>query len=172
MTRTARAHELPTGKAALLAGLLVLQIVCVGFFVLDITGDFTRWDVLGEGALHRGLELLATMALATGVALTWLEIRRLRQRQDRVEQQLRVASGAFLELIEEHFELWGLTPSERDVALLTIKGLPIAEIAALRATKDGTVKAQCNAIYSKAGVSGRHQLLSLFIEELLAERLV
>ena len=32
---------------------------------------------------------------------------------------------------------------------------------------EGTVKAQTNAIYRKAGVSGRSQLLSLFIEDLM-----
>jgi DNA-binding CsgD family transcriptional regulator len=41
------------------------------------------------------------------------------------------------------------------------------EIAELRQTSEGTVKAQTNAIYRKAGVSGRPQLLSLFIDELM-----
>ena len=81
---------------------------------------------------------------------------------------MRVASGAFLELLEEHFVRWSLTPSERDVALLSVKGLSIGEIAALRETREGTVKAQCAAVYRKAGVSGRAQLLSLFVEDLMA----
>jgi DNA-binding NarL/FixJ family response regulator len=46
--------------------------------------------------------------------------------------------------------------------------LSIAEIAQIRATREGTIKAQCAAIYRKAGVSGRAQLLSLFIEDLMA----
>jgi len=40
----------------------------------------------------------------------------------------------------------------------------------MRNTAEGTVKAQTNAIYRKAGVSGRPQLLSLFIEDLMDER--
>ena len=48
----------------------------------------------------------------------------------------------------------------------------IAKIAELRNTREGTVKAQLNAIYRKAGVSGRPQLISIFIEELMGERLV
>ena len=55
------------------------------------------------------------------------------------------------------------------MALFTIKGLSIQEIAALRNTSEGTVKAQSNAIYRKSGVSGRAQLLSLFLDTLLAE---
>ena len=62
-----------------------------------------------------------------------------------------------------------LTPSERDVALFAIKGMSTAEIASLRSTSEGTVKAQTNAIYRKAGVSGRSQLLSLFIEDLMRD---
>jgi DNA-binding NarL/FixJ family response regulator len=45
--------------------------------------------------------------------------------------------------------------------------LSIADIARLRQTSEGTVKAQSNAIYRKAGVNGRTQLLSLFIEDLM-----
>ena len=55
------------------------------------------------------------------------------------------------------------------MALFAIKGLSTAEIAALRQTSEGTVKAQTNAIYRKAGVSGRSQLLSVFIEDLMRD---
>ena len=56
-------------------------------------------------------------------------------------------------------------------AMWSIKGMSTAEIAGLRQTSEGTVKAQTNAIYRKAGVSGRPQLLSLFIEDLLGDGL-
>jgi len=60
-------------------------------------------------------------------------------------------------------------PSEKDVALFAIKGMSTAEIATMRSTSEGTVKAQTNAIYRKAGVTGRSQLLSLFIEDLMRD---
>ena len=65
-----------------------------------------------------------------------------------------------------------LTPAERDVAMFSIKGLSTAEIASLRKTSEGTVKAQTNAIYRKAGVAGRSQLLSLFVDDLMDPRFV
>ena len=65
------------------------------------------------------------------------------------------------------FDEWALTEAERDVALFAIKGLSLPEIARLRATSEGTVKSQTAAIYRKAGVSGRPQLLSLFIEDMM-----
>jgi DNA-binding CsgD family transcriptional regulator len=89
-------------------------------------------------------------------------------RQYRVlELRVQRASGLFTELLDERFGQWGLTPSERDVAWFALKGMSTAEIAALRGTSEGTVKAQSNAIYRKAGVNGRAQLLSLFIEDLM-----
>ncbi len=70
------------------------------------------------------------------------------------------------------FADWGLTSAERDVALFAIKGMSTQEIASLRGTAGGTVKAQTNAIYRKAGVNGRSQLLSLFIEDLMDEEML
>ena len=48
----------------------------------------------------------------------------------------------------------------------------VSEIAEARQTKAGTIKAQLNSIYKKANVTGRMQLLSLFVEELFTEKLV
>jgi len=155
-----------------LSGLLLFQVVTVAFFLFDVIADLAGYDMVTDPLRHNLLELFAVTALGLGVGVTAREIRRVRRTQKRIESRLRVASGAFFDLLQEHFESWALTPSERDVALLAIKGLSINEIAAVRETKDGTVKAQCNAIYSKAGVSGRPQLLSLFIEDLMSERLV
>lgn len=174
---SARTGAPRTGRAIALSGVLVVQAGCAVFFLLDVMADLGAWNLVADGALHDGMELVAVAALIVGIALTTLEIRRVGNRQRRVEAQLKIASGAFLELLNEHFDGWALTPSERDVALLAIKGLSIAEIAEIRHTKvrhtkEGTIKAQCNAIYSKAGVSGRQQLLSLFIEELMADRLI
>ncbi|MTI06037.1 LuxR family transcriptional regulator [Roseibium denhamense] len=106
-------------------------------------------------------------ALVLGFVASGFEVRQTLNRQRRLEQQIKAASGAFITLLEEHFEAWALTPSEADVAMLALKGFSISEIASIRKTAEGTVKAQCNAIYRKAGVSGRPQLLSLFIDELL-----
>lgn len=83
------------------------------------------------------------------------------------EAKLKAASTAFGEHIQSRFDDWRLTPAERDVALFAIKGLNLAEIAGLRDTSEGTVKAQTNAIYRKAGVSNRSQLVSLFVEDLM-----
>jgi hypothetical protein len=65
-----------------------------------------------------------------------------------------------------------LTPSEQDVATFLIKGCDIAEIARLRGSAEGTVKAHLNAIYRKADVSGRAALVSILIEDLMSQPLI
>jgi DNA-binding CsgD family transcriptional regulator len=156
------------GRITSLWGLLFIQGFCAVFFLGDAITDLLGLE-RRFGPRADIVEFMVVIALILGLVLTALEIRRVLGRQKRIEQHLQVASGAFAELLEEHFETWSLTPSEREVALLAIKGMSISETAELRNTKEGTVKAQCNAIYRKAGVSGRTQLLSLFIEELLSD---
>lgn len=156
------------GRQVVLVLVLVLQLACTLFFVSDIL-----FSVLGlrtrpiSWQLRELLEIGAALGLITGLALGALLLRAALRQSRRAERALRTAQGAFTEILEERFDEWGLTPAERDVALFSVKGLSIGEIATMRATSDGTVKAQAAAIYRKAGVSGRPQLLSLFIDELM-----
>lgn len=83
-----------------------------------------------------------------------------------------VATGALNEVIADYFEDWALTPSEKDVAMFAIKGLSNAEIAELRDSSEGTIKAHLNAVFRKADVSGRSQLVSFLIEDLMSQPLV
>ena len=151
--------------------ILVVQAACAFFFVSDIL-----FSVLGIYAhpiawqTREYIEIGAALGLVLGVLLGAIALQRLMRDRRRAEEKVRRASGAFMDLLQEKFGDWGLTPSERDVALFAIKGMSTAEIAGLRNTAEGTVKAQTNAIYRKAGVSGRPQLLSLFIEDLMDGR--
>lgn len=150
----------------------LVQGACTVFFVSDIL-----LTVLGLRAqpiswqIREFLEVGAALGLLLGMILGWLAYRRTQLRYHQAQQKLRVASGAFMELLHDHFDNWGLTPAESDVALFSIKGLSVSDIATIRKTSEGTVKAQTNAIYRKAGVSGRPQLLSLFIDDLLDDAL-
>ena len=142
--------------------LLGLQAICAVFFMADVVTDFAGLENVLGGVDHHNFELTVVLALMLGIAFIAHEIRKVLSRQKRLEVQIGAASGAFMELLEQHFDIWSLTPAERDVALLVIKGLSIAEIAALRNSREGTVKAQCNAIYAKAGVKGSSPATELF----------
>jgi DNA-binding CsgD family transcriptional regulator len=155
---------------ALLVVVVGIQAVCALFFVFDMAAglvgierDPLSWEV------RELIEIGAGVGLLLGVALGAVLLARTLRSNRAMESRLRQLSGAFAELLDERFGEWSLTRSERDVAWFTIKGLSIAEIARLRGTSEGTVKAHSAAIYRKAGVSGRTQLLSLFIDELMEE---
>ena len=166
-TNASEPRAIFTRRTLALWALLLIQISCAAFFIADIVADLLGKELAFGRVDHHGFELIVVVALVFGVVLTGLEIRSIARRTERVEGQLKAAAGAFMQLLDEYFDSWALTPSEKDVAMLAIKGLSINEIAAIRDTKEGTIKAQCNAIYRKAGVSGRPQLLSVFIEELM-----
>ncbi|MFO1142410.1 MAG: helix-turn-helix transcriptional regulator [Amaricoccus sp.] len=138
----------------------VVQAACGLYLLIDALDELG-----GAGGF---VELGFVAALWLGSLLGVRELFRLARHNRHMEGRMRAASGALGEMIEEAFDRWELTPSERDVALLALKGLTIGEIAGVRATREGTVKAQCAAIYRKAGVSGRPQLISFFVEELMA----
>jgi len=150
--------------------LFAVQAICAFFFVSDIFSSLfglrnlpLAWEV------RELLEIAAAVGLILGLVLGALVLRRSFRDRAQAEERLRRASGAFMDLLKERFEEWGLTPAECDVALFSIKGMSTPEIAALRGTSEGTIKAQTNAIYRKAGVTGRPQLLSLFIEDLMRD---
>ncbi|WP_323779737.1 helix-turn-helix transcriptional regulator [Thalassovita sp.] len=155
-----------------IALIFAIQAVCAVFFVSDIL--LTVFGLRSSPISWQTRELLeigAALGLLLGLVLGAVAILRSRSEARQVRGQLRVASGAFMELLEEKFDSWALTPAERDVAMFSIKGLNTAEISGLRNTSEGTVKAQTNAIYRKARVANRSQLLSLFIEDLMADAL-
>ena len=158
------------GRLATIALLFLAQALCAILFVSDIFSS-----MIGISAapmpweMRELLEISAALGLIAGAVLGGLAMSRAVKDRNHAQERLRRASGAFLDLLQERFAEWRLTPAEKDVALFAIKGMSTAEIAVLRATSEGTVKAQTNAIYRKASVTGRSQLLSLFIDDLMHE---
>ena len=152
---------------------LVIQIFCAAFFIAEIASTVIGIAFLPRSwMLYKLMEISAALGLVIGSVVSAIAFRRAQKRRERAELQLKAASGAFMEMLNEKLEEWGLTPAEQDVALFAIKGFSTREIAEIRETSEGTIKAQTNAIYRKAGVSGRPQLLSLFIDDLMGDALV
>ncbi|UZD89611.1 helix-turn-helix transcriptional regulator [Cognatishimia activa] len=157
-------------KKHLLLLLAVIQIGCALFFVSEIVLTiFGGRTAPISWRLRELLEIGAAVGLVLGTSFAFVALRTAQRQQAKAEESLRQVQSAFHEHLEERFEQWSLTNAERDVALFSLKGLSVSEIAAVRETSEGTVKAQSNAIYRKAGVSGRSQLLSLFIEDLIED---
>ena len=159
-------------RSVILWGLFVIQTICCAYFLVDSAMDFFGTPGAAPLADSDTVEAIVTVALLLSLTFTANELRRTLRRQSRIEAQLQVASGAFETVLNARFEDWSLTEAERHVAILAIKGYSIAEIAELRATAQGTAKAQAAAVYRKADVSGRLQLISLFLDDLMSDALV
>lgn len=168
---TSRARRVRlTREWAVLIAIAILQVICAAIFVEDLARSVLGLRSTPVSWTWRELmEIFALFGLLLGMALAALQIRAVMRERRRAQETLRAASGEFVSLVQDAFDDWGLTPSERDVALFMLKGFANQEISALRRTSEGTIKAQATAVFRKAGVSGRPQLLSLFIEELLAD---
>ena len=80
--------------------------------------------------------------------------------------------GGLGQALDRQFQRWGLSPAEKEVALLLLKGLSHKEIADARAITEATTRQQARAVYKKGGLNGRHDLAAFFLEDLLlpAER--
>ncbi len=158
-----RARSQRGGRPVVLALVLLIQTAAAVFFVTDTLGE------MAESGLgwQQWLEGLVTLALILGLGLGALELRRAMAHQDLQDKALSVAAGQMERVIAEQFAAWHLTPAERDVAYLALKGLDVPEIAALRHAATGTVRAQLSGIYAKSDTSSRAQFAALFVEDLL-----
>ncbi len=63
-------------------------------------------------------------------------------------------------MLERFMEINSLTPKEREVTRLVIKGLANKEIASVEETTDRTVKAHLTNIFQKCGVESRTELFN------------
>ena len=138
-----------------------VQGICLILFAIDVADEMQTFDRMTL------VEVFSLLGLLLSVGITLGEYRRMMHRNRRIEQRLDAATGAFARMMDEQFTRWGLTAAERDVALMSVKGLSVGDIAALRQTAAGTVKAQSAAIYRKAGVSNRAEMISVLIEDLI-----
>ena len=145
----------------------IVIAVCEVFFLLDVAADVFYFDVLASWVDHSVVELITTVTLAFTLIVIGWQIKQLLGEHREAKAFVKVASGELLAVIYARFGDWKLTRSEREIALLLIKGLSAQEIASLRDTRVGTVKSQSSGIYQKAGVKGRNELAAYFVEDLL-----
>lgn len=146
---------------------LGLSFICTVFFAADVFGDLVLGRDFPGGSTHMVLEFIVVAISSAALVFNIRELSLFFREHRQLKDQIKIAGGEFAEVIERMFKDWSLTPSEADVALLLVKGLSFKDIATARNSAEGTVKAHSSAVYRKAGVSGRHELVSLFLDEFL-----
>ena len=162
------------GRAGWAAGLL---LAIAGLMVVDVVEDV-------HGAAERGhliREALVLLLSVGGAGVLLLRTRRAERRATGLASDLvraradasrwRIEAEAALSglsvAIDAQFGRWGLTPAEKEVGLLLLKGLSLKEVAELRGGSERTARQQATAVYRKAGVAGRAELSAFFLEDLL-----
>lgn len=158
---------------------LILGAVIVAIFggtVVDM------WVDLAAGASWRHLMQEGLIVVTSIAAIAYLVYQARQQRlalrqlehdlsasnqRQAANEQLQLARQQMGRVIQAQFAEWGLTPSEREVALLLLKGLSFKEIAGVRDTLEKTVRQQASSIYHKANVNGRASFAAWFIEDIL-----
>lgn len=147
---------------------------------IDIVSDAragTDWEHLATEGGAMALALAGVVALWRGFREASRRAARLdvdlvaaRRAADRFREEAREALAGLGQAIDTQFERWALTPAEREVALLMLKGLSHREVAEVRATSEATVRQQALSVYRKAGLRNRSDLSAFFLEDLLLPR--
>ncbi len=152
--------------------LTLIQLVCGSILAIDVGSEIHVNLVSNNpaehyGSLHLASEVFATLLLFAAFGLSSRHLLQHRAELRRAEQRASTIRGDFTSLVSRRFAEWGLSPAESEIALLTLKGLRIAEISRLRGTCEGTVKAHLGAIFRKSGVTSRPELLAKFVDDFL-----
>lgn len=160
-----------TGMRRLLWVLTLVQVLCGIGLAIDLWSELPDpgyWRFISpEHLLHLSVEVGMVGLVLIGLAVTRYAMTKLHAERNTLRAQLGSLRGEFDTIIRSRFADWRLTPSQSDVALLTLRGLRLSEIAAARTCAEGTVKSHMNAIFRAAGVGTRSEFIGLFMDELL-----
>ena len=155
--------------------LLLVAIAATGLADLILDRPDTWYSL---HTLFEILFLLLCLTTAAWLGRGWLQARRsvvdLRCSRDQhlVERDAwrRRAQGFLKGLGEEidgQMTTWQLTPTERQTALLLLKGYSHKQIADYTERSERTVRQHAVAVYRKSGLGGRAELSAFFLEDLL-----
>ena len=163
------------GKLTLLLIVAMLLIVTGGTIdlILDDPESWLSAHVLFELSLIAGALILAG-SLWLGWWRSARSVRDLHRKleessaeRDRWRESAEHALEGFGRAIDAQFDLWELTPAEREVALLLLKGRSHKAIARRTDRSPQTVRQHAAAVYRKASLAGRAELSAFFLEDLM-----
>lgn len=149
--------------------------------VLFVGADLFNDSLEGVKFSHLVLELVVALGAAAGFFILMkdsfrkshqlVQSREVILEREKEVERWKLESQKYIQglsvAIDAQLARWSLSPSEKEVALLILKGLSLREIAELHNTAEKTVRAQSVAIYSKSGLAGRSELAAFFLEDLL-----
>lgn len=173
-----------TSEGRLLLGVLVAFIAIALLAALDLGSDLREGTTVGHVIAEGGVFLVGMLgaifmarrliAVVRSERAARKEARDLTERLKaseaeaaRFRDEARDLLSGLGAALDRQFERWALSPAEKEVALLLLKGLSHKEIAGVRSITEATARQQARAVYKKGGLSGRNDLSAFFLEDLL-----
>ncbi|NOQ76292.1 MAG: LuxR family transcriptional regulator [Methylococcaceae bacterium] len=158
-------------------GIIIILLIVMVSNAFDLINDFatgeSTWHIIEESVvITLALALIAYLIL--NLKQHTVNLQQLRQELETTEHSLEQSNARihkarkeYSHVIHQQFDDWQLSQSQQQIALLLLKGLSFNEIAAIRETKEKTVRQQASEIYKKANVAGRHAFSAWFFEDFL-----
>jgi DNA-binding CsgD family transcriptional regulator len=173
-----------TSEGRLLVGVLVAFVAVALLAALDLASDRAEGTTVIHVVAEGGAFLVAMLGAFSMARLLRRVVRSERAARDealtladrlkasqeesaRWRNEARELLDGLGAALDHQFEHWALSPAEKEVALLLLKGLSHKEIADVRSITEATARQQARAVYKKAGLSGRNDLAAFFLEDLL-----
>jgi len=141
--------------------------------VMDKPATWLSFHVIFETLMIAG-----ALVMATTLWLGWwrsahsaislresLEVQRLER--DAWKASAQAALEGLGRAIDAQFTSWHLTTTEREIALMLLKGYGHKEIAARTGRSERTVRQHAGVVYEKAGIAGRAELAAFFLNDLM-----
>jgi DNA-binding CsgD family transcriptional regulator len=177
-------HSAFASERRLLTGVLLAFLGVALLAALDISSDLREGTTLAHVAAEAGVllvGLLGSIFMARRLVHTLRQARAVQKEAFELAEQLEVTRAeasrwrsearelmeGLAAALDGQFERWNLSPAEKEVALLLLKGLSHKEVAEIRSVTEATARQQARAVYKKAGLSGRHDLAAFFLEDLM-----
>ena len=174
--------DAPSRSLSLSLILVLSLIVAGGATDLWLDGP-EKWFTV-----HAALEILLLLCSSAGLIFFWRSWRESerearairialtqsqeslaerRAERDRLRADAEHALAGLGKAIDAQFDSWSLTPTEREVAVLLLKGLGHKQIAGQTGRSERTVRQHAVSVYGKAGLSGRAELAAFFLQDLM-----
>jgi DNA-binding CsgD family transcriptional regulator len=176
-------HDI-TSERHLLGATLAAFVLMAGLAAVDLVSDLGEGTTVGHVLAEGGILLLGFVGAALVVRQLIATTRRARvaaaeaaslagqlevtaAEAARWRDEARDLLNGLAQAIDDQFDRWHLSPAEKEVGLLLLKGLSHKEVAQTRSVTEATTRQQARALYKKAGLSGRHDLAAFFLEDLM-----
>lgn len=163
------------GRLRTLLVVLLLGIVTTGVLdlYLDDLEDWFSFHGFVDFAMITGALAIVTI-LWTGwwraehsAASLRVSVEAHREERDAWKASAQAALEGLGRAIQAQFDLWRLTPTEREIALMLLKGYGHKEIASLTGRSERTVRQHASVVYVKAGLAGRAELAAFFLQDVM-----